>query len=89
MVLDGRGVAWLHHSLIADELTRGEPVEAASANWHVELDVSLFRDIAPIGSASENFWATVRGYKKGNSRHLAVRRSGSSVVRWPNSARPP
>ena len=64
MLLDGRGVAWLHHSLIADDLARGELVEAASANWHVELDVSLFRDEAPIGKASENFWATVRGHKK-------------------------
>ena len=59
MVLDGRGVAWLPYSLIADDLARGDLVEAASEAWQVPLDVSLFRDKVPMGKAGEAFWRSV------------------------------
>ncbi len=64
MVLDGRGVAWLPHSLIADDLARGILVEAASESWHIELEVSLFRDKSPISQAGEAFWVSVLKSRK-------------------------
>ena len=59
MVLDGRGVAWLPYSLIADDLARGDLVEAAPEAWQVSLDVSLFRNKAPMSKAGEAFWRSV------------------------------
>ncbi|HPH14222.1 MAG TPA: LysR substrate-binding domain-containing protein [Burkholderiaceae bacterium] len=73
MVLDGRGVAWLPYSLIADDLTRGDLVEAAPESWHLELDVSLFRDKSPIGKAGEDFWTSVlRSRKKKQATFTAT-----------------
>lgn len=64
MVLDGRGVAWLPYSLIADDLARGNLVEAAPDAWHIALDVSLFRDKSAIGQTGEDFWRSVLKSKK-------------------------
>jgi LysR family transcriptional regulator, hypochlorite-specific transcription factor HypT len=60
MVLDGRGVAWLPWSLIAEDMASGRLVEAAPTHWQVALEVSLFRDKAPMGKAGESFWNSVR-----------------------------
>lgn len=83
MVLDGRGVAWLPHSLIADDLARGALVRAASEGWEIELDVCLFRDPSPLSPAGEHFWQGVlRGKKRArqspNAASAASKPSGSS-----------
>jgi LysR family transcriptional regulator, hypochlorite-specific transcription factor HypT len=59
MVLDGRGVAWLPLSLVADDLTQGVLAQAAPEDWHIELDVCLFRGVQPLGQAAEDFWRGV------------------------------
>lgn len=56
MVLDGRGLAWLPHSLIGEDLASGRLVEAADRAWHVDLDIRLYRDRSPLGAAGEAFW---------------------------------
>lgn len=58
MALDGRGVAWLPHTLIAEDLARGLLVEAAPKNWRVELQIRLYRDKDPLSKAAEKFWRT-------------------------------
>ncbi len=59
MALDGRGLAWLPQSLIREDLAGGRLVEAAAAEWRIELEIRLFRDRAPMGRAAEAFWAAV------------------------------
>lgn len=64
MVLDGRGIAWLPSSLIAEDLAQGRMVEAAADHWQVDLDVSLFRDPSRLSPAGEDFWRSVLQSRK-------------------------
>ncbi len=59
MVLDGRGLAWLPRTLIAEDLQQGRLLEAAPAEWSIELEVRLYRDRNPLGTAAEDFWQAV------------------------------
>jgi DNA-binding transcriptional LysR family regulator len=59
MALDGRGVAWLPRSLIADDLAAGRLVAAGGAQWAIEVEIRLFRPRSPLPRAAERFWATV------------------------------
>ncbi len=59
MVLDGRGLAWLPRTLIAEDLQQGRLLEAAPPEWSMELEVRLYRDRDPMGTAAENFWQAV------------------------------
>ncbi len=59
MALDGRGVAWLPQSLIADELAGGRLVAAGGPEWAIELDLRLFRSNTALPPAAENFWRRV------------------------------
>ena len=59
MALEGRGLAWLPRSLIAEDLTAGRLLEAASPDWRIEMDLRLYRERAPLGAAAEAFWASV------------------------------
>ena len=56
MALDGRGLAWLPRSLIADDLAAGRLVVAGDAGWRIALEVRLYRDARPLGRAGEAFW---------------------------------
>lgn len=55
MALDGRGIAWLPHSLVAGELADGRLVAAAPEDWRIELEIRLYRHDA-LGGAAERFW---------------------------------
>ncbi len=59
MALDGRGVAWLPQSLIAEELASGRLVAAGGPEWTIELDIRLFRSTAAAPPAAEAFWRRV------------------------------
>lgn len=59
MALDGRGVAWLPDSLIADDLAAGRLVDAAPRASRIELEIRLYRDRSPLGQAAEAFWTEV------------------------------
>ena len=60
MALNGRGMAWLPHTLIADDLTSGRLVEAAPDEWRIGMDIRLYRDRLPLGRAAEAFWSCVQ-----------------------------
>jgi len=60
MALDGRGIAWLPLSLINEELETGRLLEAADAQWRVQLEIRLFRSPAVVSKAAEVFWKTVK-----------------------------
>ena len=60
MALEGRGVAWLPQSLIAEELKRGALVAAASAEWNVPVEIRLYRQRAELAPAAEALWTLVQ-----------------------------
>jgi DNA-binding transcriptional LysR family regulator len=59
MALDGRGMAWLPHTLIREDLAAGRLVDAAPPEWTLELEIRLYRDRSPMGHAAEAFWSAV------------------------------
>lgn len=59
MAIDGRGMAWLPHSLVRDDLASGRLVEAAPPEWTIELEIRLYRDRSTMGQAAEEFWSAV------------------------------
>lgn len=56
LALEGRGVAWLPHSVIEQDLRRGALVRAAGEAWDIEMDIRLFRSLARQTQAAEQFW---------------------------------
>ncbi|WP_188260164.1 LysR family transcriptional regulator [Azospirillum tabaci] len=56
---DGRGVAWLPDSLIAEDLAQGRLVRAGGAGWEIPVEVRLYRPRARQSPAAEAFWALV------------------------------
>lgn len=61
MALDGRGVAWLPLSLIAEDLAGGRLVAAGGPEWSIELEIRLLRSQATAPPVAENFWRKVAG----------------------------
>lgn len=59
MALDGRGLAWLPESLIADDLTRGNLIRAGRPDRDAPVEVRLFRAKARQSPAAEEFWAAL------------------------------
>jgi len=59
MVLDGRGIAWLPETLVEEDITAGRLVAAAASDWWIPLEIRLYRDPRPAGSAAETFWSAV------------------------------
>ncbi|MGF7173828.1 LysR family transcriptional regulator [Azospirillum doebereinerae] len=53
---DGRGVAWLPESLIAEDLARNTLVAAGGADWSVPVQIRLIRPRARQSKAAETFW---------------------------------
>jgi hypothetical protein len=45
--------------LIAEDLAAGRLVVAADNDWHVELDIRLYRDRVALSTAAEAFWAAL------------------------------
>lgn len=61
MALDGRGIAWLPASLIADELSGGRLVQAGDDDWKIDVEIRLFRSHAALPRAAEAFWRAASG----------------------------
>ncbi|MDA8519919.1 LysR family transcriptional regulator [Acidovorax sp. NCPPB 4044] len=56
MALEGRGMAWLPHSLIAEELRAGTLVPAGPADWDVPVEIRLYRQRTEMSDAAETLW---------------------------------
>jgi len=61
MALDGRGMAWLPRSLIADDLESGRLMEIGPKSWKIPLQVRLYRDRPELGRTAQMFWDAVAG----------------------------
>lgn len=59
MALDGRGVAWLPRTLVADDLAAGRLVAVGDATWTIPVDIRLFRQQVAMHPAAEKFWKAV------------------------------
>jgi len=59
MAMEGRGVAWLPRSLVANELAEGR-VMLASTAMSVPIDIRLIRATAPLSAAAEAVWAALQ-----------------------------
>ncbi len=59
MALEGRGIAWLPHSLIVNELEAKRLVPAGNARWTVPIEVRLFRPRAELTEVAEGLWRVV------------------------------
>jgi len=61
MVMEGRGIAWLPQSLIKDELSSGKLLAAGSPQWHIPVDIRLYRQRAALAAPAEALWQVVAG----------------------------
>ncbi len=57
MAREGKGVAWLPQSLIAEDLSSGRLVPAGDERWHIPMEIRLYRPRARQSPAAESFWA--------------------------------
>lgn len=60
MVQDGRGLAWLPQSLIADQLKSGDLVFAGGPEWQIPIEIHVFRPKPRLAPAAETFWQCVK-----------------------------
>ena len=59
MAMEGRGIAWLPESLIADDLEAKRLVLAGDSEWVVPSEIQLFRPRALLSEAAEALWTVV------------------------------
>jgi DNA-binding transcriptional LysR family regulator len=59
MAEDGRGIAWLPGSLIAEDLAQQRLIPAADACWNIPVEIRLARQRGPQSAKAEAFWALV------------------------------
>ncbi|RAS39208.1 LysR substrate-binding domain-containing protein [Paraburkholderia bryophila] len=60
LVMEGEGVAWLPKSSIAAELESGELVPAGRAEWHLEVELRVYRDASNRSEFLEALWGHIR-----------------------------
>jgi DNA-binding transcriptional LysR family regulator len=70
MVLDGRGLAWLPESHVAPELAAGQLVRSGSAEWDLEVEITIFRPRDHLSPAAESFWTIVQAQTLESERAL-------------------
>lgn len=56
MALDGRGIAWLPRTLVAEDISAGRLVLDSDDNWSVSLEIRLYREQAMTGQAPLALW---------------------------------
>ncbi|MFL9863463.1 LysR substrate-binding domain-containing protein [Paraburkholderia fungorum] len=60
LVMEGEGVAWLPKSSMAAELESGELVPAGRAEWHLEVELRVYRDASNRSEFLEKLWGHIR-----------------------------
>ena len=60
MAQAGRGMAWLPESLITDQLASGDLVAAGGPEWHISIEIHVFRPKLRLAQAAESFWQHVQ-----------------------------
>jgi DNA-binding transcriptional LysR family regulator len=60
MARDGRGLAWLPQSLIAQDLAEGRLVRVGGIDWDIPVGIRLYRPRARQSPAAEAFWSLAK-----------------------------
>lgn len=60
LVMEGEGVAWLPRSSMESELESGELVPAGRAEWHLEVELRVYRDASNRSEFLETLWGHIR-----------------------------
>ncbi|MFP3567032.1 LysR substrate-binding domain-containing protein [Paraburkholderia sp. SIMBA_030] len=60
LVMEGEGVAWLPKSSISSELESGELVPAGRSEWHLEVELRVYRDASNRSEFLEKLWGHIR-----------------------------
>ena len=61
MAMQGKGIAWLPRSLIADDLQSGKLVAAAPDGWTLRIEIRLYRQKSEMTPVAEELWNLVGG----------------------------
>lgn len=61
MALEGRGLAWLPQSLLAEDLAAGRLQVAGLARWRLAVEIRLYRDPEVMTPHAEAFWRAAGG----------------------------
>ncbi len=56
MVADGRGMAWLPASHVAEELAAGRFIRAGPERWDLDVEITLYRPRDPLPGPAEALW---------------------------------
>lgn len=56
MAKDGKGLAWLPLSIVADDLKQGALVRAGDARWDIPVGIRLYRPRGRQSPSAEAFW---------------------------------
>jgi LysR family transcriptional regulator, hypochlorite-specific transcription factor HypT len=59
MAMQGKGVAWLPQTLIADDLQSGKLAVAAPEAWTLRVQIRLYRQKSEMTPAAEELWTLV------------------------------
>ena len=59
MALQGRGVAWLPETLVAEDLRAGRLADAGDGGHRVPVDIRLYRQRAEMAPVAESLWELV------------------------------
>jgi DNA-binding transcriptional LysR family regulator len=59
MALEGRGIAWLPETLIAEDIAAKRLVRAGDAKWNIPVEIRIFRRRGLERPVAEQFWATI------------------------------
>lgn len=57
MAMDGRGIAWLPHTLVEEDVAAHRLVPAGGDEWTIPLGIRLYRDRSSLPGAAEAFWS--------------------------------
>ncbi|HEX7911966.1 MAG TPA: LysR substrate-binding domain-containing protein [Paraburkholderia sp.] len=60
LVMEGEGVAWLPKSSVIAELESGELVPAGRSEWHLEVELRVYRDVSNRSEFLEKLWGHLR-----------------------------
>jgi DNA-binding transcriptional LysR family regulator len=59
MCLDGKGIAWLPRGLVTADLAAGRLELTGSPEWHIPLEIRLFRNRRADNPSTEAFWDSI------------------------------
>lgn len=54
--LEGRGMTWSPHSLVAEDLASGRLVRAGDERWDIRMEIRLYRPESRQDTIAEKFW---------------------------------